>query len=88
MKPFALVVSSPEGDLFRGEAVRISLRGSEGDLAVMAGHIPFITSVIPGECKIEFEDGDEKLATTEGGILTVGSDKVTLLAGSFKWKEE
>ena len=88
MNTFKLTVSSPDGDIFSGEIVNLSLRGAMGDLAVMAGHIPFITSVVPGECKIEFEDGDEKLATTEGGILTVGSDKVTLLAGSFKWKEE
>ena len=36
---------------------------------------------------LEFDDGVEKIATTEGGILTVGQDKVTLLAGSFKWKD-
>ena len=88
MNTFRLTVSSPDGDIFSGEIVNLSLRGAMGDLAVMAGHIPFITSVIPGECKIEFDDGEERLATTEGGILTVGSDKVTLLAGSFKWKEE
>ena len=87
MKTFTLKISSPEGDLFYGEAVKLSLRASEGDLAVMAGHVPFITSVVPGECKIEFEDGEEKIGTTEGGILTVAKDKVTLLAGSFKWKE-
>ena len=87
MTTFKLTVSSPDGDLFSGEIVNLSLRGAMGDLAVMAGHVPFITSVVPGECKIEFEDGEEKIGTTEGGILTVAKDKVTLLAGSFKWKE-
>ena len=86
MNTFKLTVSSPDGDIFSGEIVNLSLRGAMGDLAVMAGHIPFITSVVPGECRIEFEDGEERIGTTEGGILTVGSDKVTLLAGSFKWK--
>ena len=87
MNTFKLTVSSPDGDIFSGEIVNLSLRGAMGDLAVMAGHIPFVTSVVPGECKIEFDDGEEKIATTEGGILTVGQDKVTLLAGSFKWKD-
>ncbi len=86
MKTFKLTVSSPDGDIFSGEIVNLSLRGAMGDLAVMAGHIPFITSVVPGECKIEFEDGEERIGSTEGGILTVGNDNsVTLLAGSFKW---
>lgn len=87
MKTFTLKISSPEGDLFYGEAVRLSLRASEGDLAVMAGHIPFISSVKPCDCKIELEDGSERVGTTDGGLLNVELDKVMLLSGSFRWKE-
>jgi len=85
MTTFPLKISSPEGDLFCGAAVMLSLRGTEGELAVMAGHIPFVSSVVPCECKILFEDGEEKIAKTDGGILTVSSDKVLLLSGSFEW---
>ena len=87
MKTFSLKISSPEGDLFCGEAVMLRVRGTEGELAVMAGHIPFVSSVVACECKVIFEDDSEKLATTDGGILTVSPDKVVLLSGSFKWKE-
>lgn len=87
MKTFTLKISSPEGDLFYGEAVKLSLRASEGDLAVMAGHIPFISSVKPCDCKIELEDGSERVGTTDGGLLNVELDKVMLLSGSFRWKE-
>lgn len=87
MKTFTLKISSPEGDLFCGEAVKLSLRASEGDLAVMAGHIPFISSVKPCDCKIELEDGSERVGTTDGGLLNVELDKVMLLSGSFRWKE-
>ena len=52
MKEFRLVISSPDGTIFDRDITNISLRGANGDLAVMAGHIPFITSVKPGECKI------------------------------------
>ncbi|MBQ2603822.1 MAG: F0F1 ATP synthase subunit epsilon [Acutalibacteraceae bacterium] len=87
MSTFKLVVSSPDGDKFNGEAVMIKLRGVEGELAVLAGHIPFITSVLPCECKIELEDGTKKIAKTEGGILTVTADKTTLLTGMFDFNE-
>ena len=86
MKTFPLVISSPEGDLFRDSAVKISLRGVEGDLAVLAGHIPFITAVQPCECTVELENGDIKTGHTDGGILTVSNESVTLLSGSFMWK--
>ena len=57
-----------------------------GHDAVMAGHIPFVTSVKSCDCKIEFDDGSEKIGRTDGGLLTVSSDKTTLLSGSFSWK--
>lgn len=85
MNEFRLVISSPDGTIFDRDITNISLRGANGDLAVMAGHIPFITSVKPGECKIEY-DGEGRFAETEGGLLTVSGDKTTLLSGSFKWK--
>ncbi len=86
MNTFKLTISSPEGDIFSGDITRVSMRGTEGDFAIMAGHIPFVTTIKPGECKIEFENGEEKIGTAESGILTVTKDGVTLLSGSFKWK--
>jgi len=85
MKTFNLIVSSPNGDVFNDEVVCISLRGTEGDLAIMAGHIPFVTAVVPGDCNIELPDGTHKKAKTEGGIISVTEKSTTLLSGSFKW---
>lgn len=87
MKTFQLKISSPEGDVFNGEVVKISVRGTEGDLAVMAGHIPFVSAVKPCDCKIEFDSGEEKIGHTDGGILTVSNDVVLLLSGNFVWKD-
>ena len=85
MKTFNLTISSPDGDIFKGDITMITMRGTEGDFAVMADHIPFITAVKPGDCKVIFEDGTEKIGHTEGGLMTVSKEGVTLLAGSFKW---
>ncbi|MBQ5886547.1 MAG: hypothetical protein IIW82_02720 [Clostridia bacterium] len=85
MRTFTLKVSSPEGDLFCGNALKLSVRGTEGDLAVMAGHIPFVSYVKPCECKIELEDGEEKIGRIESGILSVSKDKVILLVGDLSW---
>lgn len=85
MRTFSLTVSSPEGDLFRGEAVCLTVRGLEGELAVLAGHVPFVTPVKACQCKITLEDESVKTANMQSGLLTVGSDRVTLLSGSFEW---
>ena len=80
MKKFRLVISSPDGNIFDGECERIILRGVCGDLAVMAGHVPFITAVKPCKVKIENDEKEEFIAV-DGGLLTVGGEKVTLLTG-------
>ena len=85
MKAFLLKISSPEGDLFSGNVVKLCVRGTEGDLAVMAGHIPFVSYVKPCDCKIELEDGSEKVGHIQGGVLTVSKDKVILLSGDLSW---
>jgi len=85
MKEFNFVISTPEGNLFDGNIIKISLRGSEGDLAVMANHTPFITSVKPCQCKMELEDGTAKIFEVERGLLSVSSENVTLMSGSAKW---
>ena len=87
MNTFKLKISSPDGDLFNGSASKLVVRGIEGELAVMAGHIPFVTPILACKCKISLAEGNEKVATTEGGILSVTSDCVTLLSGSFVWVE-
>ena len=85
MKEFKFVISTPEGNLFEGNVVKISLRAAEGDLAVMAGHTPLVTSVKPCRCKLELSDGPEKQFEVERGLLSVSSELVTLMSGSAKW---
>ena len=87
MNKFKLIISSPDGAVFEGDVSKITLRGVEGELAVMAGHIPFVTAIKPCECKVELDEGKTLLAQTDGGLLTVSKDKTTLLSSSFKFND-
>ncbi len=88
MKTYQLTVSTPDGNVFSGQCTELLIRGTEGELVVMAGHIPFVTSLVPSGCTLWLEDGTERSATVDGGVLTVDKDSVTILAGSFKFVEE
>lgn len=87
MNTFKLNISSYDGTVFEEEVTMLILRGVAGDLAIMAGHIPFATSVVPGEIRIRTNENTELKAKTDGGLLTVDKDKTTLLSGSFQWVE-
>lgn len=86
MNTFLLNIASPDGKMFSDKVQMVSVRGAEGDLAILANHIPFITTLQPCDCRIVLEDGKEKIGETNGGILTVSSEQATLMSGSFKWK--
>lgn len=87
MNTFKLKISSPDGNIFDDAAGIFSVRGAEGDLAVLAGHIPFVTMVKPCDCTIELEDGSRKHGHTEGGLLDVGVEEVTFFSWNFEWKD-
>jgi len=87
MKTFLLNISSPDGKIFYGPAVSIILRGVEGEFAILADHIPFITSIVPGKCIVELDDGTVKEGTTEGGLFTVSKEEVTFLTAGVTFEE-
>ena len=88
MNTFPLIISSPDGDLFRGDAVKLILRGTEGELAVLAGHVPFVTAVKKGRCVVEQADGSRKTGLIDAGLLTVDREKTTVLTSVLTWKNE
>ena len=61
------------------------LRGTEGDLAVMAGHVPFVTGVVKGRVVVVTAEEERKEGVIDGGVLTVSREEVTVLTGSVEW---
>ena len=87
MKTFPLIISSPDGNLFRGDAGMLILRGTEGDLAVMAGHVPFVTAVVQGSCVVITDTEERKEGIIEEGLLTVDADRTTVLTSGLTWNK-
>lgn len=86
MKKFKLMISTPTGNVYENEVFELSVRGIEGSLAVLAGHIPFITSLVPGKIKIREEEKDLFFEISDG-ILTVTKELTTVLCGTAKEAE-
>lgn len=88
MRTFALTIATPDGNLYAGQAISLTVRGCEGELAVLAGHVPFVTAVKPCDCRVLTDAEQLRTGHTDGGILSVSEKGVTLLSGSFGWTEE
>ncbi len=87
MKNFTLKITTPNGPAFDGEAVQLSVRAIDGELAVMADHIPMVTALKNGECRVYLPNGDMKRAECGGGMLIVEKEAVQLLSSSFAFKK-
>lgn len=82
MKKYHLRITTPAGNIFDGDAIRLSVRGVMGDIAIMAGHIPFVTALEDGEIKVYVSDNEIKKMDCSGGVLTVSKDMVQILAST------
>jgi len=87
MKTYKLQIASPDGLRYDGLATQLSVRGIMGDLAILAGHIPFVTALAEGECRVYQPDGTVRHATSRGGMLMVSKDMVRVLSSDFEWKD-
>jgi F-type H+-transporting ATPase subunit epsilon len=71
---------SPERILWSGEADMVVARTSEGDIAFLTGHAPFIGALGIGAVTIRASDGHDERAAVHGGFVEVSGDRVTILS--------
>ena len=84
---FRLRIIGPDGAVFDGDAIQISLTGAEGSLSVRPGHVPLVTTTKAGVASILTPDGAEKKELSVGeGILSVTKDSETLVSGTVSEK--
>ena len=69
---------SPERLLLSTEAEMVTIPGSEGEMGVMAGHMPLITTLRPGVVTLSGDRADRFYVT--GGFAEVNPKKLTVLA--------
>lgn len=75
-----LNVVSAEEALFSGSIKSLQITGSEGELGIMPGHSPLLTSLKPGMARFVKEDDEEEILYLSGGMLEVQPNSITVLA--------
>ncbi len=89
MSVFHLEIAAPDGKMYDGDAYMLSLRGIEGELAILPGHIPFVTALAPGAVRVyPSKNAAPRVGHASGGCLTVSPNGTRLLAADFSWDGE
>lgn len=72
---------SPERILWSGEADMVVARTSEGDIAFLTGHAPFIGALGIGAVSVTPTGGGSEIrAAVHGGFVEVSDNRVTILS--------
>lgn len=77
-KDFTVEIVTPVEKKFEGTVQELILPGSEGEMAVLAGHAPLLTMLNPGVTEVI--SGSERRAMSTGeGFATIAENKVVVL---------
>ena len=73
-------IVSAEGEIHSGEASMVFAPASEGEVGIAPRHAPMLTTLKPGEVRVQDADGNEEAMYITGGLLEVQPTQVTILA--------
>jgi F-type H+-transporting ATPase subunit epsilon len=76
---FNFELVAPERVLYSGSVNQVVVPGSEGDMTVLSGHAPTMTTLRPGIVTLSEEKGAKRLFV-RGGFADITPDGLTILA--------
>ena len=84
---FSLKIVTPDGLIFDGQAEKLLVRTTTGDVCILARHINAVFPLGMGQAIVESE-GQRRTAACIGGLLSVADGTVTLVPTTFEWADQ
>ncbi len=73
-------IVSVEGHIYSGDANLVICPAKMGEVGIAPRHAPLLTTLRPGEVRVQSEGKEEVFLYVTGGILEVQPSQVTILA--------
>lgn len=85
MNVFLLRIFTPSGLIFNDNVYQVSVRTIDGDVSILANHVPYLTSISSGKCKVFKNYNDSPIIYNCGcGFLIVMKNSVDIDLESCK----
>ncbi len=85
---YKLVIVTPEKQFYQGEVVELITGSTQGNVGILANHMPLVTTLRPSVTEIVDKDGKKMKAFTSSGILEVKDNAATMLCDASEWPED
>ena len=73
-------IVSAEGEIFSGEASMVFAPAVMGEIGIAPRHAPLLTTLKPGEVRVQTPGGEEQFFYVSGGAIEIQPHVVTVLA--------
>ncbi len=87
MNEFHLTIVTPDGTKFDGNATSLLVKTESGDVEILAKHADYFASLGIGRARVQ-ANGENRLASSAGGFLSVKQNEVMLVATTFEFADE
>lgn len=78
-KTFHLIITAVSGAKFDGEAVSVTVPGSAGEMTLLAGHEPLVSTLQQGTITARGVGAGEQDIDIQGGVIECVGNLVTVL---------
>lgn len=75
-----LDITTPDQQLFSGEASLVQLPGLDGLFEILENHAPLVAALKKGKIKVQKADGDTEFYDINGGTAEVLHNNILVLA--------
>lgn len=79
MNTFHLIVTEVSGAKFDAEAQSVTVPGSAGEMTLLAGHEPLVSTLKPGTITVRAAGGDQERFAIQGGVMECVGNLITVL---------
>ncbi len=72
-------VLTPEGEVFSGDVIQLSTRTVDGELGVLANHVPVLAGLMPNRLRLKISDNEVQEYAQSHGVLQVFANHAQVL---------
>lgn len=85
---FKLNILTPEKQIYSGDVAELITTSIDGTIAILANHIPLLTTLKPTVTEIIDASGKKLKIFSSSGILEMKDNEAKILCDSCEWPEE
>lgn len=85
---FKLEIVTPERVFFSEDVEMVVVKTPQGEIGILAGHIPLVVAVAVGNGRIKKENGEWVEAVLTEGFMEVKQDKTIIFTDTAEWPYE